>query len=142
MRATPGWRRFHGSFSSQRPSKIPKTYFSIFTAFPILGGWPLSALCLLGLSGAALPTLNQLGKILPALPSEQDLPPNPPAAQPIPIPQWRFTHLHIDLVGPLQNSSGCNHIFTIIDRASKWMDAILLSKTSTAACACALVFLG
>ncbi len=60
--------------------------------------------------------------------------------QPIPIPQWRFAHLHIDLVGPLQYSSDCNHIFTIIDRTSKWMEAIPLSETSGAECACALVF--
>ncbi len=60
--------------------------------------------------------------------------------QPIPIPQWRFAHLHIDLVGPLQYSSDCNHIFTIIDRTSKWMEAIPLSETSAAECARALVF--
>jgi hypothetical protein len=60
--------------------------------------------------------------------------------QPIPIPQRRFAHLHIDLVGPLQYRNGCNHIFTIIDRTSKWMEAIPFSDTSAAACAHALVF--
>jgi hypothetical protein len=60
--------------------------------------------------------------------------------QPIPIHQRGFAHLHIDLVGPLQYSSGCNHIFTIIDRTSKWMEAIALSETSAEACARALVF--
>jgi hypothetical protein len=39
--------------------------------------------------------------------------------QPIPIPQQRFAHLHIDLVGPLQYSSGYSYIFMIIDRTSK-----------------------
>jgi hypothetical protein len=48
--------------------------------------------------------------------------------QPIPIPQQWFAHLHIDLVGPLQCSNGCNHIFTIIDCTSKWMEAIPLLK--------------
>jgi hypothetical protein len=52
--------------------------------------------------------------------------------QPIPILQQQ--------VDPLQYSSDCNHIFTIIDRTSKWMEAICLSETSAAACACALVF--
>jgi hypothetical protein len=34
----------------------------------------------------------------------------------IPIPQRRFSHLHVDLVGPLQYSNNFNYIFTIIDR--------------------------
>jgi hypothetical protein len=41
------------------------------------------------------------------------------APQPIPIPQRRFSHLHVDLVGPLQYSNNYNYIFTIIDRTSK-----------------------
>jgi cleavage and polyadenylation specificity factor subunit 1 len=59
---------------------------------------------------------------------------------PIPIPQRRFSHLHVDLVGPLQYSNSFNYIFTIIDRTSKWMEAIPLSETSAAACAKALTF--
>jgi hypothetical protein len=60
--------------------------------------------------------------------------------QPIPIPQRRFSHLHVDLVSPLQYSNNFNNIFTIIDRTSKWMEAIPLSDTSAAACAKALTF--
>ncbi len=59
---------------------------------------------------------------------------------PIPIPQWHFSHLHVDLLGPLQYTNNFNYIFTIIDRMSKWMEAIPLSETSTAACAKALTF--
>jgi hypothetical protein len=59
---------------------------------------------------------------------------------PIPIPQWRFSHLHVDLVGPLQYSNSFNYIFTIIDCTSKWMKVIPLSETSAAACAKALTF--
>jgi hypothetical protein len=59
--------------------------------------------------------------------------------QPISIPQRRSAHLHIDLVGPLQYSSGCNHIFTITDRTSNWMEAAPLSETSAVGCALALV---
>jgi hypothetical protein len=43
-----------------------------------------------------------------------------------------FSHLHVDLVGPLQYSSS--------DYTSKWMEAIPLSETSAAACAKALTF--
>ncbi len=60
--------------------------------------------------------------------------------QPIPIPQWRFSHLHVDLLGPLQYSNNFNYIFTIIDCTSKWMEAIPLSETSSAACTKALTF--
>jgi transposase InsO family protein len=59
---------------------------------------------------------------------------------PITIPQWHFSHLHVDLVGPLQYTNNFNYIFTIIDCMSKWMEAIPLSETSTAACAKALSF--
>jgi hypothetical protein len=52
------------------------------------------------------------------------------APQPIPIPQRRFSHLHVNLVGLLQYSNNFNYIFTIIDRKSKWMEAIPLSDTS------------
>jgi hypothetical protein len=62
------------------------------------------------------------------------------APQPILIPHRRFSHLHVDLVGPLQHSYNLNYIFTIIDHTSKWMEAIPLSDTSTAACAKALTF--
>ncbi len=59
---------------------------------------------------------------------------------PIPIPQWRFFHLHTDLVGLMQYSNNINDIFTIIDHTSKWMEAISLSETSAAACEKALTF--
>jgi cleavage and polyadenylation specificity factor subunit 1 len=59
---------------------------------------------------------------------------------PIFIPQRHFSHLHVDLVGPLQYSNNFNYIFTIIDRTSKWMEAIPLSETSAAACPKALTF--
>jgi hypothetical protein len=60
--------------------------------------------------------------------------------QPVPIPQRRFSHLHIDLVGLLQYSGSFNFIFNIIDRSSKWMEAVPLSDMSTAVCAKALLF--
>jgi hypothetical protein len=52
--------------------------------------------------------------------------------QPVPIPQLHFSHLHIDLVEPLQYSGGCNFFFTITDHTSKWMEAIPLSNSSAA----------
>ncbi len=59
--------------------------------------------------------------------------------QPVPIPQRHFSHLHIYLVGTLQYNSGCNFIFPVTDRTSKWMEAIPVSDTSAAASAKALI---
>ena len=56
----------------------------------------------------------------------------------IPVPTRRFAHLHVDLVGPLPASRGFTHIFTIIDRTTRWPEAIPLSSTSAADCAQAL----
>ncbi len=61
-----------------------------------------------------------------------------PAPQPIPIPQLHFSHLHVDLVGPLQYSNSFNYILTIIDQTSKWMETVPLSEMSAAACSKAL----
>jgi hypothetical protein len=56
----------------------------------------------------------------------------------IAVPHRRFSHLHVDLVGPLPTSSGYNHLFTIIDRTTRWPEVIPLSSTSAADCAAAL----
>jgi hypothetical protein len=58
----------------------------------------------------------------------------------IPVPQRRIAHILIDLVGPLQFNNNCNYVFTIIDRTSKWMEAIPLATIIAADCARALVF--
>ncbi|GFO31447.1 Pol polyprotein [Plakobranchus ocellatus] len=57
----------------------------------------------------------------------------------IPVPSRRFSHLHIDLVGPLPPSEGFTHLLTIIDRTSRWPEVIPLSRTSSTDCAKALI---
>jgi transposase InsO family protein len=57
----------------------------------------------------------------------------PPAA--IPVPVHRFHHIHIDLVGPLPISNGFSHLLTIVDRASRWPEALPLAATTATACA-------
>ena len=49
----------------------------------------------------------------------------------IPVPLWKFEHVHMDLVGPLPQSDGCTYILTIIDRASRWPVAIPLKGIKT-----------
>jgi transposase InsO family protein len=56
----------------------------------------------------------------------------------IAIPPRRFAHLHVDLVGPLPVSRGFQYIFTIIDRTSRWVEAVPLATTTAADCAEAL----
>jgi transposase InsO family protein len=65
----------------------------------------------------------------------------PPAAvQPIPVTAVRFTHIHVDLVGPLPTSAdGYMYLFTIIDRSTHWLEAIPLRSMDTAACVDALI---
>ncbi len=56
----------------------------------------------------------------------------------IPVPRRRFAHLHVDLVGPLPSSGGYTHLFTMVDRTTRWPEAVPVSATSAADCAAAL----
>jgi len=42
----------------------------------------------------------------------------------ITIPGRRFSHIHVDLVGPLPESHGFTHLFMVIDRTTRWVEAI------------------
>jgi hypothetical protein len=55
-------------------------------------------------------------------------------------PTQRFSHLHVDLVGPLPTSaSGHTHLLTVIDQSTRWAEAIPLLSTSVESCAAALI---
>jgi cleavage and polyadenylation specificity factor subunit 1 len=65
-----------------------------------------------------------------------------PAAplQPIPVPRQRFSHIHVDIVGPLPVSKeGFRFLFTIIDRSSRMLEAVPLISVETTACRDALI---
>ena len=55
--------------------------------------------------------------------------------EPIPVPHRRFAHIHVDLVGPLPAARGATHLFTIIDRSTRWPEAFPVADTSAATCA-------
>ena len=55
-------------------------------------------------------------------------------------PDARFAHLHIDLVGPLPYSRGCTHLLTMVDRFTRWPEAVPLSDTSTPSICAALLY--
>ena len=59
--------------------------------------------------------------------------------QRIEMPKRRFSHIHIDLVGPLPSSNGCSYIFTVVDRFTRWPEAIPLPNIEAATVANALV---
>lgn len=40
------------------------------------------------------------------------------------IPEERFQHIHIDIIGPMKPSNGYQYCLTIIDRFSRWPEAI------------------
>ena len=55
-------------------------------------------------------------------------------------PNARFSHVHIDLVGPLPFSRGYTHLLTMVDRFTRWPEAVPLSDTSTPAVCTALLY--
>ena len=58
------------------------------------------------------------------------------AIHPIPVPQQRFYHIHVDLVDPLPVSKeGFRYLFTILDTYSMLLEAVLLALMEAKKCA-------
>ena len=55
------------------------------------------------------------------------------------LPDRRFQHLHVDIVGPLPISQGMTYLFTIIDRYTRWPEAIPMADATAASCALAFL---
>ncbi len=58
--------------------------------------------------------------------------------QPIPVPERRFTHVHVDLVGPLPASAE-GYLFTMVDRSSRWLEAVPLKSMAAEDCVDVLI---
>jgi hypothetical protein len=57
------------------------------------------------------------------------------AVQPIAIPARRFTHIHVDIVGPLPAATcGSRYLFTVVDRSSHWLEALPMRDIAAASC--------
>jgi len=62
------------------------------------------------------------------------------AVQPIPVPQQRFSHILLDMVGPLPVSKeGFWYLFNIIDRYSRIQEAVPLTNVQMETCRDALI---
>ena len=57
----------------------------------------------------------------------------------IPVPPRRFTHVRVDIVGPLPTSRGYTYLLTILDRTTRWPEAVPLQDITAASCARALM---
>lgn len=57
----------------------------------------------------------------------------------VPDSERRFSSVHVDLVGPLPPSENKTYLFTIVDRFTRWPEAIPLEDASTELCARAFI---
>ena len=62
-----------------------------------------------------------------------------PPVQRIDLPSWRFSHVHVNLVGPMPSVGSYTHVFTVVDCSTRWPAAYPIIETSTSACIDSLV---
>jgi hypothetical protein len=59
----------------------------------------------------------------------------PTPVESIPIPEQRFFHVHVDLVGPLLASArGHTHLLTVVDRTTRWPEVMPIKDTPADTC--------
>ncbi|KAH0820997.1 hypothetical protein GEV33_001794 [Tenebrio molitor] len=56
-------------------------------------------------------------------------------------PDARFSHVHLDIVGPLTHSNGKEYLLTMVDRFTRWPEAVAISDISAETCARAFIIL-
>ena len=53
-----------------------------------------------------------------------------PPVLPIPVPEARFSQVHVDIVGPFAPDRGFKYLLTMIDRTTRWPEAVPLANTT------------
>lgn len=53
----------------------------------------------------------------------------------MPVPETPFSQIHVDIVGPLPPSSNFSYLLTVIDRHSRWAEALPLRDITAKECA-------
>ena len=48
-----------------------------------------------------------------------------------PVPERRFDHVNVDLVGPLPSSHGFTYLLTMVDRTTRWPEAVPLTSLAS-----------
>jgi len=60
--------------------------------------------------------------------------------QSFPVTHERFADIHVDIVGPLPQSYGFRYLFTVVDRYTRWPEAIPMIDATTTTCIAALLY--
>lgn len=55
--------------------------------------------------------------------------------QPFEEVDGRFSHVHIDVVGPLPEVRGTRYLFTVVDRFTRWIEAVPMESQTADSCA-------
>ena len=63
----------------------------------------------------------------------------PPVCR-IPVVDRRFSDLQVDVVGPLPASRGMKYLLTILDRTSRWLEAIPMPEATSQTCCQAFIW--